>query len=241
VITELREKIEGYLQGGKHRTLTELAGKSGVSYSTLRRIAQGECKSVELSSAVGLLRVVASWEETLHFLDKYFPESGKHFRATTAPYTSDFATEELERSLLSFEKFVAISMASTPRGTTEAEVVAAVGHHAKARLEELLDRGVLEVRNGRLFTREKGFASIDLEKVVVQLSHCLRLIRPENTGKRKQIAALHSNGVSRAGQLAVHELFASTLAKADEIVTANPGGTPIFFGVALGEFAGGEL
>lgn len=239
MIAELQRRIEQYLAGGRSRTLHSLAGRSGVSYSTLRRIAQSECKAVELPSAIGILQATATWADTLDFLERHFPGTGKHLQKLTGPAT-DNASDELERALLGFEKFVAISMAATPMGTTEKDVVDAVGIHAAAQIEELLGAGVLVLRNGRLFTAQANFASLDVDRTAAQVGHCLRLLRAEHMGQQMQIAALHSNGVSREGQKEIHETLATALARVDDIAARNPGALPVFYGLVMGTFAAGR-
>ena len=122
-------------------------------------------------------------------------------------------------------------------GCTEAQVTSVLGHGAKAKLEDLLDAGVLVSENGRYHTRQRDFAPLSNTSVLAQIAHCARFIRDEHIGQHKQHCAIRTNGVSREGQIKVHAIIQKALEEAGEVILGNPGPLPIFVTATMGTFA----
>lgn len=240
MIHDLQIRIERYLAEGKSRTLQGLATKAGVSYSTLRRVVQDEVKTIDLANALGILQVITTWQDALAFLNTHFPESGRYFSSIAEKkQISENINGTLESALLDFEKFVVISLAATPEGTNREQVYAALGGHGAAVMEEMLNDGMLVTVKGRIFTAQLNFASFDLTNQAVQVGHCLRFLRKENIGKKRQHAGIHTDGVDREGQKQIHAILQQALADIDEVAAKRKGSLPIFYGVTMGMFLDG--
>lgn len=115
MIPELQKIVRRYLDEGRGRTAQSIALKSGVSVSTVRRIAQGEVRESSLANVFAILKVVASQHERFAFLTKHFPDAGEYLEAVAvkAGITED-VDDSLERALYDAERFTIISLASTP-------------------------------------------------------------------------------------------------------------------------------
>ena len=237
MIPDLQKIVRAYLDDGRGRTVQSVAARSGVSASTIRRIAQGEIKETSLANAIAILKVTASPSESFAFLKAHFPETGKYFeRVSKVAGITEQVGEGLERALYDGEQFTIISLASTPGGTTTKQVTSVLGSAAEAKLEDLLDLGILTLEGDRFHTAQPEFAPTDNTNLLAQIGHCSRFIRNEHQGQQKQHCAVRTNGVSREGQVKIHAILQKALEDAGEAIAQHPGSVPIFLTALMGTF-----
>ena len=237
MIPTLQSRIERYLSESKHRSLHTLAARAQVSYSTVRRIAQGEVKTVDLSNALAILQATGDWPSTLGFLKEHFPDAGKYLEAVTMKrHLSENIDPNLEASLLEFSKFVIISLAATPFGATRQRIIDVVGKKAGPLLDEMLVGDLLKEEGGKVFTTQENFGTTDLAVQTAQVQHCLAFVSRDHQGKRRQQSGVFTEGVSREGQEKIHAIFEKALLEMHEVSAKDKGDIPIYYGALMGTF-----
>jgi DNA-binding phage protein len=230
---ELSAYIAEWLEGGKHRSLHLLAKSSGVSYTTVRRIAQGEGKPT-FDNVMSLLKIIRDQDQMVAFLRKHYPENKTYIDLVARTRV----TPSYEQALLDYEKFVIISLAASAEGVSADEVVSLLGKPAEAKLRELEEDELVEVVNGRHRSKEQNFASVDLENMKVQIGHCARMIRKEHRGQQKQFISITSEMVTEAGQRKIYDIIARAVSEVDAVIAQEKGSVPVFVGTLMGMFKG---
>jgi len=237
MIPDFQKLLKCYLDAGNGRTPQSLAARAGVGASSLRRILQGEVKTVSLANVLSLLKVVATIPESTTFLKRHFPEAGSYFEAVaSSAHIAENVGEGLEKALLDFDQFAIISLAGTPSGTDAKQVNDVLGIHAERKLEALLDAGFLVAKSGKVFTSQDEFGISDNQVIATEIGHALRFVRDEHIGKQMQHLALHTKGLTRDGQKLAHAVIQEALIKLLEIGQNHKGNIPVFFAAAMGTF-----
>ena len=72
----LKLEIDKYLSERPNRSIASLARKSGLAYSTVRRMAQGEAQP-ELSTVITILGATLGRDGFITFLKSYFPKEAQ--------------------------------------------------------------------------------------------------------------------------------------------------------------------
>jgi hypothetical protein len=236
MVEQLRSLLENYLESGRGRSVQSLAQVAGVSYSTVRRILQGEVSTVALTNVLALLQAVTDWASMVEFLKAHFPDTGKYLEQVARNHSiAQNALPELMAAMLDFDSFVIVTLAATKTGTTRAAAAEVIGRRAEQAIDKLVADGtLLEAPDRRLHAAQENFACPSLPSIHAQLQHCLRFIRPEHVGQKKQMFGVHTNGVSREGQIKIHQAMERARAEIDAIAEANPGGEVIFTSMLMG-------
>lgn len=153
--------IEKWMDGKRSRTLGMLARLSNVSYSTVRRAAQGEGEPSQ-QVALDLASVVMAENEFREFVGSHWPA----LRRFVVDVNYKRGEESLHAFLNSEGHFKVIVLASGHDGTTEEEVKAKFGESHLSYLEDLIDSGFLtsKASGSWAFDREIGDVSMGLAR-----------------------------------------------------------------------------
>jgi hypothetical protein len=236
MVRDLKELIEAYLEQKSSRTMLSLAVRSGVNYSCIRRILQGEVKKVSLHNTFSILRVVTDWAGMLTYLKKHFPETAE-ILALQYPITDlRLARETPGAKIDDFESFVIISLAKNPHGVTESRIFKTLGTRAQAQINQLVQSKLIVERDGRYHADQECSVEVDLKFGHQRLAHCAHLLRQDLCGSQKQIISHLTAGVSPEGQRLLHTLLTHTQEKIEQICERNPGDQVIFTNLVMGEF-----
>lgn len=240
IVDDLRQAIGRWLEGNQVRNVGMLATKSGVSHSSIRRVLNEECKSIDFTNAFAILQVTCSWQETLEIMQKHYPSTIANIRTMSEVMrVTEAIDHDLEQALLDYEAFTIVSLADMPEGTTVDEVVEILGLIGQIRVPELVSRGLLYMEGDRV--KVKPFASVNLHYITAQIQHILRFLRHEDIGKGIQHANIHSGGVDKQGQLEIHEIMQRAREEVDRVTAARPGKIPVFTSMIMGSFRSSEV
>ncbi len=153
---KIKEVIRCWLDENNRRSLTHIVKKSGLSYSTVRRLAEGE-REPQQGTVISALSAIMSLDEVNKILRPYYPNLAK--LAAHDPRSSK-KYEFLEKGEGDFEwqgydPWI-LALASTPQGVSKFILLRKFGEICEPRIESLLNRGVLREINGRIKTSSEN-------------------------------------------------------------------------------------
>jgi len=220
---ELSTILEQWLTSRKNASLNLLSKLSGVSYTTVLRVAQ---KEVEPSfKVVALLLPVLLPKEKFgdkasKFIVKHFPEAG-YFVKTN----DDAEYEPLEElgKLESFLRndFVALSLSATSQGLTHDRAKEKLGDKADATIQKLLSAGVIFEDDGVYRASKRRFKLTSTDKVLTEISWLTELYDYELHEAWGSFYRLRSEGLSEVGVKKIHQILREADDKMVEVLD-NP-------------------
>jgi len=169
---DLKNVIEGYLAGHRSRSLATLSRASGVSYTTIRRLAQKEGNP----TAEPVLKIVDAAltnEEKIAFINRHYPEIASTInKFQRENYSPSSPRQELLKLFYTRDphNFI-LNIAQTERGTTEADVRRLSGERGLEALAELVEHEILvrETSENREFFRLVPMLSHDCDMAIAQI------------------------------------------------------------------------
>ena len=176
LLSDLVKAISQWVDGDRGRSLSSLARRSQVAYSTVRRIAQNE-STPHPYSALAISEIVMSVPERLEFLQKHFPTIGNLMQECYNNGIRPEPNEEVVYKFLIREPHNRIfNVAATKAGTTRETVQRLAGQIGIEALEEMLEAGALiEHDNGTIkYTHDNwvlGSVQSTLNQVKLSVDH----------------------------------------------------------------------
>lgn len=214
----LAAAIESWLEAKKGRSLHSLSRLTSVSYSSVRRAAQGEVEQ-EQSTVVAVASVVMKNEELKIFISKYYPEL--QGAVVENRDSNSYEDQGIEEFLDSDDHFVILLMANSRNGTNEKEIAHMFGESKVPYFEDIKNSNVLVERDGRwYFEGNISIASLDLSRRLLRriLSQCDR-----RNDSVKYASFSYTNWESLTSE-AARELYneASNYSRRIYEITSNP-------------------
>lgn len=195
--------IEKWLGERDIRSLSMLARRASVSYSTIRRIMQKETIPSQ-PIALAIAAIVMDSDECKKFIDTHFPALGE-WREGTRDYKIN---PDLSQYLTLPDHARIIAMAATDSGTTRKAIEKLLGSEGERALQELMNEDVIfEHLNGRIEASEKLFQSIDSRHILSQISMWAKIFDHENVAKPAHASyefateGLNEEGLSRLNEV----------------------------------------
>ena len=140
---DLALSIQKYLEGNKRRSLSGLAKRSGIAYSTIRRIANQETHATS-QSTLAIIDITLEINEKILFLKKHFPQIGDLMAAGYHQSVTKPKSQETLREFLRREPHNRIfNIAATKQGITKSQVRQLAGKIGIEAVEEMLTKEVL--------------------------------------------------------------------------------------------------
>lgn len=241
MVEDLAARVEAYLAGGKSRTLHRLSRDSGVPYITLRRIVQREVKSVTLETAAAVLREISTLEETLAFVDKWLPESGRiirEFHSKLGP--GPMASHDVLELSKDYRHWLGICLAERASGVSSDELAERLGKKnaalVMARLEEA---ELVEVKNNRAHLKSRNFTGIgDPHFVLTELKHFADTYDVARRAEPGHLLSSAVSGLNDEGLRVVRETLRDAAIKLAEVSKDSRyiGDKTCFWGLIAGTF-----
>lgn len=144
LLGDLVAAIEAWVQGGRNRSLSGLARKTNVAYSTIRRIAQNESVPHPYT-ALSIVEVVLPAQERLEFLKKHFPLVGNLMDECYDRKATDgtHVEEDVRRILRLDPHNLVFNIAATRAGTTRAAIRERCGQAGIDAIDDMIEAGIL--------------------------------------------------------------------------------------------------
>ena len=138
----------------------KLAKDSNVPYSTIRRITQHEVSCVNQEIAVAILRVFATPEDIIKFIEDYYPESGKAFKEFTSNLGS-FAKRDVLDLIADYGTWYAVCLMEKKDGISRDALVNYLGKVKTQKvLDNLLAIDLIEYDSRKLHLKNKNFSTL---------------------------------------------------------------------------------
>lgn len=175
LLKDLVDAISSWLEGGRGRSLSALARRCDVAYSTIRRIAQAE-STPHPYTALAISEIVMTTSQRIAFLKKHFPTIGNLMDECYAPNIREDANEEILRKFLSREPHNRIfNIAATKAGVTRPAIVRLAGQLGIEALEEMLEAGLLvEGMNGTIKYTHDNWCYGNVDDTLEQVKHSIQ-------------------------------------------------------------------
>jgi len=172
LLKDLVDAIGLWLEGGKGRSLSGLARRCDVAYSTIRRIAQAE-STPHPYTALAISEIVMSTSQRIAFLKNHFPTIGNLMDECYAPAIREEANEEILRKFMGREPHNRIfNIAATKIGTSRQAIIRLAGQIGIEALDEMIDAGILaESMSGAIKYTHDNWALGNIEDTLDQVKH----------------------------------------------------------------------
>ncbi len=167
----LKTAIQNYLEADKRRSLSTLARKSGVSYATVRRLAQGEIKEPQLDNVLQICAIIMPFEQTIELLDSYNPDIAEWLRSKRRNHY-EFSPLQDSFSFETPDVFI-IAHAATKNGLREEIVIERFGRYGVERLQLLEEGGLIERSKDCFKTKHVNFVDPNPSSVLKRMALCL--------------------------------------------------------------------
>ena len=121
---ELAEALQKYFDNGGGPSLSALAKRTGVPYSTLRRFIKGEMESKpEAENVVALVDAIMTNTDKVTYLKNHYPKIGDALERCYPTELQDEGLSERVRKYLYLEPHNLIfNLAATSKGTTHSQI-----------------------------------------------------------------------------------------------------------------------
>lgn len=234
----LRESIDRWLSAREKRSLSMLARLSKVSYSTVRRIVQGEKYEPSSNTAMKLAGVVMSKPELVAFATEYFPNMVAD-RTDVSHSSEDELMELLEDS-----NYIPVLLLSSHKdGTNEEEVRYFFGNEFTHKFNEMVNAGHLKRVRGDNWRLEKDIGSVDLSTARQWLSAMANICPSHNDNiKKASIAHVGWETVNFETALAIYHAAMDFVRTSIKLTTdeKNKGDILVMFGTLFNVLKGSE-
>ncbi|RYE58292.1 MAG: hypothetical protein EOP48_03850 [Sphingobacteriales bacterium] len=204
LIEELSLFIERWQSDRRNHTLPMLARLSGVSYPTVRRIAQRETVP-ELGSVINILSIVASVEETKTFLQKHNAVLAKVLDSSL--YSGEPLKGLAEIDNFTLQDFLVIALAATQDGTDQKEILFRAGKLGADSIEKLMSAGVIERSGDRIVTIAQNVRTIGDERVLKSIALLCEAFDYKQINSRGSLFRFKSEGLSKEAVLQIYKIL----------------------------------
>ncbi|WP_141736130.1 hypothetical protein [Oligoflexus tunisiensis] len=155
----LAQSIREWLEAKPNRSLRMLARLTSISYSSVRRAAEGTVEQTQ-EIVLPIASFVMSPGRLSEFIRAYFPKLEK---AVLDVYYPANDSDDIIDFILSEEHSAIIMLSSSRQGTTREEVVTLFGDVSAEYFDDIEASGVLTEIDGRLYL-EKDIGGISLHQ-----------------------------------------------------------------------------
>ncbi|MDB2447065.1 hypothetical protein N9W79_00405 [bacterium] len=223
----LKLEIDKYLSERPNRSIASLARKSGLAYSTVRRMAQGEAQP-ELSTVITILGATLGREGFISFLKGYFPKEGAVFENHFSN-TQKFSDEELDFFLRDEISNFIIHMSCTRHGTDVDTIQRILGGRGMDKLDNLVEAGYIDRRpDGKIWFYKESFAYTNFETFLISNAIHTRIFDIKNIGSDAALLAHQTETVDAEGLRQIKQAGLEYLHKLMEIKKNQPGSIPFY-------------
>ncbi len=224
-LTELKDSVDRYLQESEKRSLSSLSRASGIPYTTVRRIAQGEGQPT-YRSATCLLMITTDndTEMVCGYLEKYFPDEAKVF--SLAQKNCHYDPENLGYLLEDELDCLIVDYVGT--GTaTYSKMIENFGKFGQTRVDRLISKGVLFENGEKLSLKNSNYFE-NPEKAIKTSQALANYFNLDSLGSEYSALANLSEGITLDGAKEIKKELSAFLTKTVQIMDNNPGDIPVF-------------
>jgi hypothetical protein len=170
LLAELQAAIANHLEAHKNLSIQSISNKSGVSYSTIRRILQNEANDVRDETILSLILVVMPQDQRLQFLQTHYPSLGALLQDTQKQEDPTIDHFKLRMYRFKDPHNYILKMALTIHGTSRKDVFRLLGERGVNALDEMIDdKFLIEDRNNRINHPARGSFIMNADDILHQV------------------------------------------------------------------------
>lgn len=212
---DLKQVIDQYLNGGRHRSLATLARSSGVSYTTLRRLALREGQPTA-EPALKVIDAVLGGAEKIKFINLHFPEIGKTIgRFGEVPsYDSEQPISAKFKQFCSREPHnYILNLAINAQGTSREDISRLCGSRGISALEELLEHEILseDMATGHIKYAQDSMVWLDPELILNQILHSVHHFDHSLIGTKMAKLCHMAAAINQDGLVRIHDILTDAI------------------------------
>lgn len=194
---ELKEMVDQYHQGFPNLSLPQIAKKINVAYPTLKRVMNLN-GNPSLSVVTNILLNTGNQQQLPLFLQRMNPTLAKAFNSYFS-HNAETQSLDLDSSTLFANKdyLFILLLAFSEAGTTEFEIRQEYGAQGVSRLQELLYRGIVVLKDERIYGQ---LSKITFNQNIMKESvlHCIeQCYEPKLFGTGDNWLSLQTESVNR--------------------------------------------
>ena len=223
----LRSAIDQYIGEHRSRSIASLARKSGLGYSTVRRLSQGEA-TPELSTVIAVLGAIKSRDEFISFLNNYFPQQG-HFLDKHFGEDARLSDSDLDYYLRDDVANFIIHLCGTTAGSHIDIVEKQTGQLGLRKLSDLIEAGFIQKDiEGNLTFCKSNFAFTNFETFKKNNEIHSRIFDVKHLGTTAALIAHQTESISMEGLKLIKEAGLEYISKVSQIKRKYSGSIPFF-------------
>lgn len=198
LLEDLVDAINAWTMSRRNRSLSGLARRTNVAYSTIRRIAQGE-SSPHPYTALSISEVVMDTKQRLEFLKKHFPTIGNLMdECYVNSIRQDPNDETLQRFIRQEPHNKIFNIAATKHGSSRKAIMELCGKPGLDALDEMIDDALLhELPSGVIKYTHDNWAIGNVELALDQVKHSTAHFDKHLVGT-DGASLMHSTGAVKA-------------------------------------------
>lgn len=240
LLAELQAAIAEYLDTHKNLSIQSISNKAKVSYSTIRRILQGEANSVRDETILSLIHVVMSRPRRIDFLNNYYPALGSLIQnQKDVVEDSDLDQEKLRLFRYKDPHNYVLKMALTAAGTTRPTIQRILGERGLAALDEMIEEGfLLEDSSGAVYHSSRGSVMMNADDILYQIKKDTDYFDKDLVGSGYSRLAHLSASLSLEAYQQLMELVNDFIKKSERLKEdpKNRGRTPVFIDLMINTY-----
>ena len=217
----VKRHLDAYLEN-PNLSLRSFETKSGVPYSTLRRITQLEgCPQPE--AVVKIFLTLGLDQDLVRYMEEFHPEIAS-IMATKNTHNHEYKyVEEDHRQFFTDEKFYLIlSLAYTTAGTTDKEIQTQLGEVGLSALNTLLNKGIVNrLESGRIVGKVSDF-KLPFSDIKKRISYALDHYRLDEAGNINNWLSYQTESLNDDGLKALKLLQQNQFNERKEKIFSNP-------------------
>ncbi len=239
LLADLQAAVASYLESHKNLSIQSVSNKTGVSYSTIRRILQNEANDVRDETILALILVVMQQPQRLLFLQQYYPALGALLKEAQS---GDHASMDHERLRLYRYKDphnYILKLALTLQGTTRRDIERLLGERGSTALDEMLEnRFLIEDKEGRILHPAHGSLIMNADDILHQIKKDADYFDKSLIGSPFARMAHLSASLSPEAYEELMQLVTDFLKRSDQLKEsqAKQGSVPVFVDLMINTY-----
>ena len=214
--------IDYYLSSHKKQSLYSLEKKTGIHYSSLRRIVNNSSKPT-VETAIKLLNSLGEDENLKKYLDTFHPEvaglMGEQF-SHNSEY--EYISKKAKDYFTNPSYYLILNLASTTSGTTAKEITYHIGDIGLERLSHLIEEGlIIEGTKGRYFGATSSY-KLPFSDTKKRVKLALDYYRLEEAGSTNNWLSFQTESLNEDGLKAMKELSRKHFNERKDQIYNNP-------------------
>lgn len=214
--------IDNYLSSNPRLSLQNVEDKTGVPLSTLRRITYLK-GNPQPETVIKIYMALGFDKELMNYMKQFHPEIATVMTSKGSHNFEYTYVDENDREYFVNEDYYLITnLAFTSSGTTEDEIMYELGRKGLERLNELVDKGIVEKTNsGKYIGKTKNY-KLSFSDTKRRIELAMRYYRVEEAGNVNNWMSFQTEGLNDEGLKALKALNQKQFNERKEQILNNP-------------------